>query len=580
MNQQIKERLIRVLGGKDNIRSVTNCMTRVRVTVADSAAVDEDGIRETDTVLALVHDRALDYEIVVGPGKCKDYAESLSRLCTVKDAGHRSVGRFTPASFCKTIGDIFVPLIPGTITAGICGGLAGLLSGLVPDYEARPWLYAVYLILTLIRTSFLTYITAWAGYRAAERFGATPILGGMLGMLTSLGGINDLSRLLGLYNETSELSSVLIAGRGGVLAVILGAFLLSVLERFIDRHMPGALKVAFTPLLTMLFFVVPYVLLVMPAMGFLSSALCRGLELVCMSENVVVRLLVGYIAAALFLPLVAAGLHHGLVGLYTTQLDAIGYVTLYPALCMAGAGQVGAALSIRRAAKKAGDRKQVSVIDGALPAGILGIGEPLIYGVTLPMGTPFFTAGLGAGFGGAFVMLMRSASTTWGPSGILGTLVMTAGPIAPLKSMLMYVIGLCISVVMGFLLTALFIRPKTLSKGEIAEPAPPADPQEGAPVLVRHGDAVMTFGEPNTFFYTIQDPVGIHARPAGALVKLAGNYRSEITFSSGGKTAKADSIISLMSLGAKKGSTVKIEAHGDDADKALDALRAYFREHL
>ncbi len=588
MNEQITSGLIRALGGCDNVAEVTNCMTRVRVMVADEKVVDENGIKETDTVLGLVHDRACSYEIVVGPGRSREYAQELGRLCAAKSSVTEQKKKYTAAAFCKIIGDIFIPLIPGTITAGICGGLASLIKGIVPDYEAQQGWYAVYLVLNLIQSSFLTYITAWAGYRAAERFGTIPILGGMLGMLTSLGGINDLSKLLGLYNEEAFLNSVLIAGRGGVLAVVLGVFLMAKLEKFIDRRIPNAMKVMFTPLLTMLLFVVPYVFLVMPAMGFLSSAICDGLWPVCMSGNAVVRMLVGYVSAAIFLPLVSMGLHHGLVGLYAIQLETIGYITLYPALCMAGAGQVGAALSIRTLARKADNRKMVSIIDGALPAGILGIGEPLIYGVTLPLGKPFITAGLGAGFGGAFVMLMQSTSRTWGLSGVLGIFAMTEGSNLSLKSMMVYLIGLSISVVMGWLITRAVIRPENLLHNDDSDDGITVDEitkedagmAHGASVSVRHGDTILSFGEPNVFFYTIKDPVGIHARPAGALVKLAKNYKSEIIFSAGEKSAKANSIIHLMSLGAKQGTRLKVEAHGEDEREALMALRKYLSEHL
>ena len=84
---------------------------------------------------------------------------------------------------------------------------------------------------------------------------------------------------------------------------------------------------------------------------------------------------------------------------------------------------------------------------------------------------------------------------------------------------------------------------------------------------VRHGDAVMTFGGQNVLYHTVKDPVGIHARPAGALVKLLKDFKSDITFSNGDKSARADSILALMSLGAKKGTRLKIEAHGEDAGK-------------
>ena len=90
----------------------------------------------------------------------------------------------------------------------------------------------------------------------------------------------------------------------------------------------------------------------------------------------------------------------------------------------------------------------IGTIIGALPAGFLGVGEPLIYGVTLPMGKPFITAGLGAGFGGAFVMLMHVMSIAWGPSGLVAIPLMKT-PIM----MLYYFLGLVIAYIMGFIIT-------------------------------------------------------------------------------------------------------------------------------
>lgn len=87
-------------------------------------------------------------------------------------------------------------------------------------------------------------------------------------------------------------------------------------------------------------------------------------------------------------------------------------------------------------------------IIGALPAGVLGVGEPLIYGVTLPMGKPFVTAGLGAGFGGAFVMLMHVQAIAWGPSGLV------AVPLMRTPSMMLYFfLGIIIAYIMGFIIT-------------------------------------------------------------------------------------------------------------------------------
>ena len=113
-------------------------------------------------------------------------------------------------------------------------------------------------------------------------------------------------------------------------------------------------------------------------------------------------------------------------------------------------------------ARKVGNDNLCSVISGALPAGLLGVGEPLIYGVTLPLGKPFLTAGLGAGFGGAFIMVTQVAAATWGPSGLLGAFVMTAGPGSPARSVLLYLAALIISYIGGYLITKILYREEEL----------------------------------------------------------------------------------------------------------------------
>ena len=363
----------------------------------------------------------------------------------------------------RIIGDIFVPLLPGIICAGLCAGIASLIAQAVPHYTDSPVWAFIHQILTLIHSSMMTFLTAWAGYRASERFGGTPILGGMLGMITSLEGINFIALLMGLYNAEVPLDSILRSGKGGVLAVIAGALLVSYVEKAIRAGMPKSIDVVFTPLLTMLLCVTPYIVFIMPLFGYASGGIVKLFSWACMSENPVIRVLSGYIGAALFLPLVATGMHHGLVSLYNVQLQELGYVTLYPALAMAGAGQVGAALALWKKAKKAGNTDLCSVIAGALPAGLLGVGEPLIYGVTLPLGKPFLTAGLGAGFGGAFIMLTGVASAAWGPSGLLGAFVMTAGRGGPARSVLLYLTALVISYIGGYFITKAFYREEELN---------------------------------------------------------------------------------------------------------------------
>ncbi len=161
------------------------------------------------------------------------------------------------------------------------------------------------------------------------------------------------------------------------------------------------------------------IFVIMPVAGFASDWLVAGLSVLLNSSNPVVSVISGYVLAALFLPMVLLGLHQGLIPIYAIQLETMGGISLFPVLAMAGAGQVGAAIAIWIKARKVGNRKMEKIIAGALPAGFLGVGEPLIYGVTLPLGKPFVTAGLGAGFGGAYVMLTHVMANAFGPSGLV-----------------------------------------------------------------------------------------------------------------------------------------------------------------
>ena len=188
-NEELVKRLLAECGGKDNIVTATNCMTRLRIQVRDDSLVRDDALRKLDGVLGIVHDRSNFIEVVVGPGKSRKCADICADMGVPSVAGAsdlsteydwqankaavkagQSHGRIQ--SMLKTFGEIFVPLIPGVIAAGLCSGLATLLAQVYPGYADNSFWNIVYNLLSLINASFMTYLTAWAGYRAAERFGA------------------------------------------------------------------------------------------------------------------------------------------------------------------------------------------------------------------------------------------------------------------------------------------------------------------------------------------------------------------------------------------------------------------------
>lgn len=463
-NKELSMRILELVGGKENILSAANCMTRLRLKLKDYSAAKIGELKSVDGVMGVVEDGTL--QVVVGPGKAKKlmdiFHEELGVSTeTVTDwkenkeslkAGQKQSGL---KKALRTIANIFIPMIPAIIAAGLCNGLASLVGQMMTDevIAAEGAWMLVKTILSLVGGGFLGYFAIFTGVNAAKQFGATEALGGMLGAMSIMTQIVDISKFFGLYNEAVPLESVLTTGKGGIIGVIVGVWILAKVEKWVRKHVPDVLDLIVTPLVTLLVMAVLFVLVIMPAAGFVSDWMVKGLSVIINSTNPVISVISGYLLAALFLPMVLLGLHHGLIPIYAVQLEQMGGVSLFPVLAMAGAGQVGAAIAIFLKAKRVKNQRMMKVITGGLPAGFLGVGEPLIYGVTLPLGKPFITAGLGAGFGGAYVMLTKVMSVAWGPSGLVAIPLMSSP-----AGMMNFFIGLLISYIAGFIITYFFIK--------------------------------------------------------------------------------------------------------------------------
>lgn len=463
-NQELARKIVELVGGKENIRTATNCMTRLRLQIRDMAKVKLTELKGTEGVMGVVEAETL--QVVVGPGKAKKVADILVDEMGItydqavtedwksnKENIKKGQKQSNLKKALETISGIFIPMIPAIIAAGIFNGLSSLIGTLQGGGSLSGQFWEVLrLLFSLIGTGFLGYFAIFTGVNAARRFGATEALGGMVGAMSIAAQINSISQLFGLYDVEVPLNSILTTGKGGIIGVIIGVYLLAKVEKAVRKRVPDVLDLILTPIITLLIVAVIFIFVIMPVSGIFSDWLVSGLSVIIGSDNTVVSIISGYLLSALFLPMVLLGLHHGLIPIYAIQLEALGGVSLFPVLAMAGAGQVGAAIAIYMISKKVKNDRMKQVIAGALPAGILGIGEPLIYGVTLPLGKPFITAGLGAGFGGAYVMATKVMATAWGPSGLV------AVPLMKPETMIHYVIGIFISYLAGFIITRLFIK--------------------------------------------------------------------------------------------------------------------------
>ena len=297
-------------------------------------------------------------------------------------------------------------------------------------------------ILLVLGSGVFMYLAILVGWNTAKEFGGTPVLGAIAGATLFHPSLPDIV----IYGEP------LVSGRGGLFGVIFAAFLMTVVEKRVRKIMPAAVDIIFTPLLTLLIVGFFSLYAIMPVAGVLSDAITSGINSILDVGGVVA----GAVLAGFFLPLVMAGLHHGLTPIHLELIETLSYTALLPILAMAGAGQVGAAIAIFVKTK---NKRLRNIIKGALPVGFLGIGEPLLYGVTLPLGRPFITACMGGAVGGAFQAMMKVAASGIGVSGI--SLI----PLIANNQYLFYFIGLVIAYTFGFIFTYTFGFKEEMSEG-------------------------------------------------------------------------------------------------------------------
>ncbi|PBC84367.1 MULTISPECIES: PTS transporter subunit EIIC [unclassified Streptomyces] len=550
-NRATAAAILPLVGGAKNLTSIAHCMTRLRLGVRDRSLVRDEALKALPAVMGVVEDDT--YQIVLGPGTVAHVTPEFERLveqarttdrgpepragapeAVTPEAGAPEAGapeavaptagppaatptattaeelaaqgaalkarqksrNATPVKlFLRRIANVFVPLIPALIGCGIVAGINGLLTNL-------GWLPSVVPALAAIASGFMSLIAVFVGFQTAKEFGGTPILGGAVAAIIVFPGIA----------HVTAFGQKLVPGQGGVLGA-LGAALLAVQVEKCCRNgvfpgraksrrrgrVPEALDVLLTPTLTVLVTGLVTIFGLMFVAGEVSTAIGTFATWLLAHGGA----FAGFVLGGLFLPLVMLGLHQALIPIHTTLIEQQGYTVLLPILAMAGAGQVGAALAVYL--RLPHNRSLRTTIKSALPAGFLGVGEPLIYGVSLPLGRPFITACIGGACGGGFIGLFNQlgdtvGSTAIGPSGwALFPLVKGAQPVT--TTLVVYALGLAAGYLTGFLATYFFGFSKQL-RADLN-----TDPDATAPTL-SETDPATTGGSPAPPTPNMPDPPG------------------------------------------------------------------------
>ena len=473
-HSQLAQQIIDLSGGKENITLITNCMTRVRLEVNDMDLVNTEKIKGLKGVFGVYVDAQV--QVVVGPGTAKKVAdealaiwggasrqtsqptetyqadkEKAKEIAAKNNQAIKSKQKVSKVQLAlKTISNVFIPLSAALIASGLLAGLQSLLVTLVDSGTIADSVTIQQFInlLRVMKNGVLSYLVIHVGVNAAREFKTDLGLGGALGATVLLSGMTAEAPLVNLF--TGE---ALKSGQGGVIGVVAAVWILSKIHKKVSQIMPSALDLVLTGFISFTLSGLITIFVIMPVAGLVSDAILVGVTQLLEIGGVVA----GFILAGIWLPMVMLGVHHFMTPIHIELINQTGMTTLLPILAQAGAGQVGAAFAIWLKCRK--NKPLTAIVKGGLPSGILGIGEPLIYGVTLPLGKPFITACLGAGVGGAFVAAFNGVGAT--SQALSGVLMLTV--IADQKWYI-YGAGLLVSYLFGFIFTYLFGVPKSAER--------------------------------------------------------------------------------------------------------------------
>lgn len=440
-----------ILGGNENILSNAICMTRLRVDLKDYN-IDVQKLKNIDGVLGIKEGE--NFQIIFGPGKVNQIGKEFSDLTGIK-LGQVDVEELAKINksinktkhegsvqrFLQKIANIFVPLLPGIISAGLIMGLCNVINVSTKGAFALSWWFVAIQSLGFV---MFAYLSIFVGMNSCREFGGSYILGGIIG------GLFVASKGLPLMKEGIILpitAKAYAPGMGGLIASLIMGMIVAKLEKNIRKIIPTILDTFFTPIITLIISVFIAILIIQP----LGTEVTKGIFGILDFVYNKLGFVGGYILSAGFLPLVAVGLHQALTPIHVLlnnpEGPTHGINYLLPILMMAGGGQVGAGLAIYFKTK---NKKLKTLTRDALPVGILGIGEPLMYAVTLPLGKPFITACLGSGFGGLLASIFHLGTISVGVSGLFGLLIVVPG------TWVYFIISMLGAYIGGFVLTYLF----------------------------------------------------------------------------------------------------------------------------
>ena len=432
---------IQYIGGKDNIVSAAHCATRLRLVIADNSKVNKEALGDAEGVKG-VFEASGQLQIIFGTGVVNKVYDEFIAMAGITAASKEEVKQAAASKanpfqrFIKTLGDIFVPIIPAIVASGFLMGIMESLNFLINNgYIHMSNESSLFVLANMFSNTAYVFLPVLIGFSGAKVFGGNPFLGGVIGMImvhpnlqnawTMTGGVNEYLDVFGLWKVP------LVGYQGHVISVIIAVFVMANIEKWLHKRVPAMLDLFVTPLVSV--FVTGFLTMTMigPAFNIVESSIINGIQTLISLPFGIGSLVMG----ALYAPTVVTGIHHMYTIIDLGQIKEFGCTYWLPLASSANIAQGAAALAV---ALKTRDQKLKAM---ALPSSLsafMGITEPAIFGVNLRFFRPFVCACIGGGCGAMFASITSLGATGTGVTGIFGILLCLN---APVKYILMFAIS-------------------------------------------------------------------------------------------------------------------------------------------
>lgn len=442
------------IGKKENIISAAHCATRLRLVIADNEKADKDAVENIDGVKGVFFAQG-QMQIILGTGVVnKVYAEFI-KIAGISESSKEEVkqaaaSRANPLQrLIKTLGDIFVPIIPAIVASGFLMGIMEALNFMVNNgYLNIDTSGSIYTFAQLFSNTAYTFLPILIAFSAGKVFGANPFLASVIGMImihpnlqnawtVATEGVAATQKVwFGLY------SIDMVGYQGHVIPVVIAVWVLAQIEKRLHKIVPAMLDLFVTPLVSV--FVTGYLTLsiIGPVFVTVENGLLDGVQWLIALPFGIGSFLMG----AFYAPTVVAGVHHMYTIIDLGQIAKFGMTFWLPLASAANLAQGGAALAV---ALKTKDKKIKSMAVPSALSACMGITEPAIFGVNLRFGKPFVMACIGGACGALFASVTSLGATGTGVTGIFGILLCLNQPVS-------YLIMMAISVGVAFALTWMF----------------------------------------------------------------------------------------------------------------------------